>query len=109
VERAIENSIKVKPPKGRIAELESILDGWLPQGGMTSYELWQLCKASQYSVLPSAGGWLNQPQWWLDDLLMMMLLEELKELQHKQAIDEARAQASKPIVTMNDLNGLSEL
>lgn len=36
----------------------------------------------EYHVLPFAGAWLDQPQWWLDDVTYFHLLDERANLPH---------------------------
>ena len=40
-----------------------------------SYSLWQ--RFVEHKVLPFGGGWLDQPQWWLEDVDYFEALEEL--------------------------------
>jgi hypothetical protein len=64
----------------RIQQIKKMLDGWQPLGGWESYRQYELMLASNYAVLPYAGGWLDQPQWWLDDVDHFMLMDELMRL-----------------------------
>jgi len=61
-------------------ELASMLKKWSPRGGLLSYKLWQLAESSNYACLPYSGGWLNQPEWFIDDVTHFLLLQEWHEL-----------------------------
>lgn len=83
-----------------------MLEGWSPNGGMLSLEWLHLARLSNFATLPYAGGWAEQPSWWLDDLSSLMLLEELIELR----LADERQEAMKPKVTMDDIQrGWDEL
>jgi len=40
---------------------------WGLAGGITSYEAWARYRRSGEVVLPFSGGWLEQPQWIIND------------------------------------------
>jgi hypothetical protein len=50
---------------------------------LQSLRLWELCEASNYALLPYAGGWLDQPQWFTDDVESLLLLAEWHRLNAK--------------------------
>lgn len=64
-------------------ELSKALNGWQPRGGFESYRLYHLAQESNFAVLPVIGGWLDQPEWWLDDIEYLMMLEEYHTLNSK--------------------------
>lgn len=59
-----------------IAEIRKALKGWIPAGGMESLRLYELVSA--FHILPEGGGWLNQSQWFLEDMENFMVWHELE-------------------------------
>lgn len=60
--------------------IERQLEGWCPEGGYQSYQLYELMIESNYAILPHAGGWLDQPAWYLRDVRKFMLMDEYARL-----------------------------
>lgn len=65
-----------KELQARQDELQAALKNWTPQGGEQSLLLYQRYVDSGYTALPCAGGWLDQPAWWLNDVTVFDLFGE---------------------------------
>jgi hypothetical protein len=59
------------------------VNNFVPEGGAKSYQLYELMRASDYVVLPYAGGWLDQPAWYIRDTEAFQLIEEHHSLVNK--------------------------
>lgn len=67
----------------RLNNLRPIVTAFEPKGGLQSLRLFELSYHCNFAQLPYGDGWLNQPEWWLDDLESFMLVMEYESLKAK--------------------------
>lgn len=48
-------------------EIGKMLEDWMPRRGFESLECFQVYIESDRTILPFAGGWLDQPEWVRED------------------------------------------
>ena len=61
-------------------DLSEYLKDKFPEGGEQSFRLYEMAKASEWKLMPRAGGILDQPAYLMRDFEYFMLLETLVEL-----------------------------
>ena len=60
----------------RLTQLETAIRDYELQGGEQSFQLYQRYVESGYQALPFAGGWVDQPVWWTNDVMTLELIGE---------------------------------
>lgn len=79
IRRSVQNKeLAGEALNARVNDIRRELKNWIPAGGLDSLryvEFWQ-----SHGVLPCAGGLLDQPGWFLDDLENYLLWYELETL-----------------------------
>jgi hypothetical protein len=58
-----------------LKRLSEALRDWAHDGDLAAYELYDLCRALDWKVLPVSGGWLDQPAWFVEAVKKFSAME----------------------------------
>ena len=86
--RALEAGQPVRASEDALRALTAALANWAHEGGLAAFELYTLARATEWRVLPKAGGWLDQPAWWTRAVAKFLAMEEWLAL--NDALPDAR-------------------
>lgn len=75
------------PDEAEFQRLTEALLNWAHEGGMGAYDLYELCRSTDWRVLPVAGGWLDQPAWFTRAVQKFMVMERWIELRDQVTAD----------------------